>query len=353
MKAKDSIKISIICPVYNVEKEVIRAIKSVLKQNLTNLELILIDDGSTDNSFNNCLYYKKLYPKLIKVFHQENKGQLSARSLGIRKATGDVAVFLDADDILLFNSLARIRSYFLADSELDILIYSWQLNIDNEIIEEKPVFSHKTVFYEKKEKIYELLLTTGELNSLSKKAIKMDLLKDDPTNYKRYFELRLHEDLAQSLYAMTRAKKIMFVDDVCYRYIFRKNSITNTMVELNQLTLDNKIFNELLMEYAKKWNLELDVVRIIHLMVLNQLVNLVMYNLSLKGFDQAYFKQMEAKIGQEFKKNSYYLKYVYDNDFKVRRKIYTILMAKGYIKVIWGLQKIYSKVKRNRKYRTV
>ena len=353
MKLKDSIRISIICPVYNVEKEVRRAIESVLKQDSTNLELVLIDDGSTDNSFNICLNYAKKYPDIIKLFHQENKGQLSARCLGIKNATGDVAVFLDSDDILLPNSLINIKKYFLADQTLDILIYSWELNIADKIVKGKEIFPHKTVFYEEKRKIYELILTTGELNSLSRKAIKMKLLKEDNTNYERYFDERLYEDLGQSFYAMTKAEKIMFVDDVCYQYIFRNNSITNTEAGLNKITLHNKIFNELLLTYAKKWELGIDVDQIIHLRVLNQLVNLVMYNLSLKKFERTYFLKLENKISKELNENRQYEKYIYNNNFKVKRKIYTILMAKGYIELIWLLQKFYSKVKRKRKYSTV
>ena len=96
--------ISVIVPVYNVEKYIAKCIESVLNQNYKNIELILVNDGSTDRSGEICDAYKEKDHR-IKVIHKSNGGQSGARNLGIENATGEYVVFLDSDDFWLDNKL--------------------------------------------------------------------------------------------------------------------------------------------------------------------------------------------------------------------------------------------------------
>lgn len=89
--------ISVIVPVYNTEKRLVKCIESILAQNYTNFELLLIDDGSNDSSGKICDNYIKKDSR-IKVFHKENGGASSARNLGIENSTGDYICFVDSDD---------------------------------------------------------------------------------------------------------------------------------------------------------------------------------------------------------------------------------------------------------------
>ena len=93
-------KVSVIVPVYNAEKLVEKAIKSVLNQTYKSIELILINDGSKDNSLNIIKKWEKKYPNIIKIFDQENMGVGKTRNKGIEVSTGDYITFLDADDYL-------------------------------------------------------------------------------------------------------------------------------------------------------------------------------------------------------------------------------------------------------------
>ena len=88
-------KISIVMPVYNKEKYIARGIHSILVQTFKDWELIIIDDGSTDGSLNQC---KKFRDSRIQVFHTLNRGVSEARNLGISKATGEYITFIDSDD---------------------------------------------------------------------------------------------------------------------------------------------------------------------------------------------------------------------------------------------------------------
>lgn len=94
-----NILISVIVPVYNVEKYLRRSVNSIRNQTYTNLEIILIDDGSTDQSGVICEQFKEL-DKRIKVIHQRNGGLSAARNTGIQNATGDYLGFVDSDDYI-------------------------------------------------------------------------------------------------------------------------------------------------------------------------------------------------------------------------------------------------------------
>ena len=91
------IEISIIVPVYNTEKYIIRCINSVLKQTFRNWELILIDDGSIDSSGKICDFFQKKDNR-IKVIHKKNEGVSIARNLGITLSKGNYITFIDSDD---------------------------------------------------------------------------------------------------------------------------------------------------------------------------------------------------------------------------------------------------------------
>ena len=91
-------KFSIIVPVYNVENYVDKCIKSILNQTYKNYEVIIINDGSTDNSLNIINKYKN--NKKIKIITQKNKGLSNARNNGMKMATGDYLLFIDSDDYI-------------------------------------------------------------------------------------------------------------------------------------------------------------------------------------------------------------------------------------------------------------
>lgn len=114
--------VSVIVPVYNVEKYLSRCIDSILDQTYTDLELILIDDGSLDSSAHICDEYA-LRDKRIRVFHKDNGGVSSARNLGIVKAKGDWIMFVDADDWLDIHTIKYVSNYF---EKKDLIRFSYK-----------------------------------------------------------------------------------------------------------------------------------------------------------------------------------------------------------------------------------
>lgn len=119
-------RISVIIPVYNVEKYLERCIKSVQNQSYKNLEIIIIDDGSTDRSSIICDEFAQ-NDKRIHVFHQCNRGVSSARNLGLEKSTGSYIAFLDADDYLVSDCEIYSKALdILLNNNADIVTWLWQ-----------------------------------------------------------------------------------------------------------------------------------------------------------------------------------------------------------------------------------
>ena len=134
------VKVSVIMPVYNTEKYLDESLKSILNQTLTDLEIICINDGSTDKSLSILKFYEKL-DKRIKIISQENHGQGHARNYGLDIAKGDYIYFMDSDDILELDALEK--SYKLCvDKSLDFVMFK-MINFN-----EKTNKFYKTNYYE-------------------------------------------------------------------------------------------------------------------------------------------------------------------------------------------------------------
>lgn len=115
------IKVSVIVPVYNVEKFIDKCLNSLVNQTLKEIEIIVVNDGSPDNSQKIIDEYVKKYPDKIKSFIKENGGQGSARNMGMEKAVGEYISFVDSDDWLDLDTLEKM--YFLAKKDKsDIVI---------------------------------------------------------------------------------------------------------------------------------------------------------------------------------------------------------------------------------------
>lgn len=116
-------KVSVIVPVYNVEMYIDRCILSIINQTYKNLEIILVDDGATDNSGKICDGYA-LKDERIKVIHSENRGVSTARNIGLDYATGEYLVFVDSDDYIEM-TLVEDCVQESKDKDADIVLFDW------------------------------------------------------------------------------------------------------------------------------------------------------------------------------------------------------------------------------------
>ncbi|MFU0826465.1 MAG: Glyco-trans-2-like domain-containing protein [Lachnoclostridium sp.] len=101
-------KVSIIVPVYNVEKYLRQCMESLVNQTLKEIEIIVVNDGSPDNSIKILEEYEKKYPDMVKVFTTENRGVSHARNYGLDHATGEYIMFVDSDDFVELNMAEKL-----------------------------------------------------------------------------------------------------------------------------------------------------------------------------------------------------------------------------------------------------
>lgn len=118
-------QVSVIVPVYNTSPYLPRCIESITQQNYKNIELLLIDDGSTDDSLEVCRKYMQKDNR-IKVIHQENGGVCSARNKGLREMRGDYFLFVDSDDALETNIIADAVRCFTQHPSADMVVFGWK-----------------------------------------------------------------------------------------------------------------------------------------------------------------------------------------------------------------------------------
>lgn len=206
-------KISVIVPVYNSAEYLDRCVSSVRNQSILSWELIMIDDGSKDNSFELMQQYAEEDDR-IKVFHQKNAGPGIARNTGLLYATGEYIVFLDSDDYLALDYL-RI----LSKHDEDVVFIDVQA-VDNKgkVVKKETLSKYKHL---SKDDFLRAQMT-GKINwGGVRKASKRKLLDD---NNIRYTEHKIGEEAVFSFLVVYHAKTTAFIDKPVYFYIQREDS---------------------------------------------------------------------------------------------------------------------------------
>ena len=115
------LKVSIVTPNYNYAQYIGETIESVLEQDYKNIELIIVDDGSTDNSVDIISKYVLKYPGRIRLFKQANKGQTPSINRGLRNTTGDIIGWINSDDTYCSNVISNVAKHFRENSNTDIV----------------------------------------------------------------------------------------------------------------------------------------------------------------------------------------------------------------------------------------
>lgn len=210
------IKASIIIPVYNVEPLLRRCLDSVLSQDYKNIEIIIVNDGSTDNSLAICNEYKAKDSRII-LINKENGGLSSARNAGIEKASGDILLFVDSDDWINSNLCSSIVPIF-NHKEIDIVIFGFTIIQGNRI---KRISNPHSKHISKEEAMEGLLIDKSIRNYAWNKAYKTELFKNV-----RYPEGKTFEDVATTFKLFDNASSFYTLDKCLYNYEIRLNSIS-------------------------------------------------------------------------------------------------------------------------------
>ena len=211
--------ISVIIPVYNLENYIEQCIKSVINQTYANLEIIIIDDGSTDNSGNICDLWQK-QDNRISVIHKKNSGLSDARNIGLDLAKGDYISFVDGDD-WIHPQMYEILLRYYENENIDMVCCKLVK------VEEKTINDFNNVDIDGK---YAILTPTDALLDLSITDVTAcnKLYKRKLFNQIRYPHGRYHEDEWVIHRLLYECNKIVSTDAGLYYYMMREGSITHT-----------------------------------------------------------------------------------------------------------------------------
>ena len=214
--------LSIIVPVYNVEMYLKRCVDSILKQDYDNMEIILVDDGSTDSSGVICDQYASNY-KNVKVIHKKNGGLSDARNFGLDNCRGQYISFIDSDDWIEYGMYHHMISQMLSDDSDISICRRNRVNENNQSrLEACRRYPSKSILT-KEEGLSCLMTYTGYDMSVCDKVLKKEIIN----NIRFPFE-KTCEDSFTTYKFFSNAKRISYINKPYYNYFYRENSITRS-----------------------------------------------------------------------------------------------------------------------------
>ncbi|MGL5989238.1 glycosyltransferase family 2 protein [Cetobacterium sp.] len=258
-------EISIIVPVYNVEKYLEQCLDSILAQTFKNFEVILVNDGSTDSSGEICDRYTKIDSRIM-VFHKINDGVSNTRNLGVQKSKGKYVVFIDSDDYIMKN-YCKILIESIEELKSDIVVCKMVREIPK-----KEDLNYTKQFFNRVESLIKMFQGNLYRFSLSGKIYRADIIK----KYK-FPKGMIHEDMGTVYKYFLEAKNIVYIDYIGYVYFHRENSILTKKYNKNRL--DAFIHWKEILELTK--NEPQDLVKEVYKRYLYWIVDNIFYILSI------------------------------------------------------------------------
>ncbi len=307
---KQNKKVSVIIPVYNTEKYLGECIDSVLHQTYNDLEIILVDDGSEDNSGKICDDYAAKDGRII-VIHKKNGGPSSARNAGIRVATGDFLYFIDSDDYIAPNAIELLTDYIIIE-KADFVYYDIEIVIETE---NKFGYYTKAVHTLNHETMegYRILKRNISLKEHYPTICTMFFRKDFVLENNLFFKRMIHEDDLYSLAAYFSAERVAYLNKALYYRRFRSRSIMHGQIGESSLKGYNtcvEVYGRMLKKYQHD-----DDRNYILLSLIDEKANMVVWIYSMLGrkrgaVKKQYFQTCRILSGLN-----------YCNDAKLRLKI--------------------------------
>lgn len=213
-------KISILIPAYNSEKEIYTCIRSLLEQTYHDYEVIVVDDGSTDRTGSRLDFYAKIYPELITVIHQENRDVSAARNAALKAAKGEFVLFLDSDDWMKRRTLETLAAA-QARYEADVVICG-NVN-EGRVTTRRHV---RRVLVPHKRTLMKMLMKDRQVRNYAwGKLIRRSLFDG-----LQFWEGRVFEDVQLIGQILLKADKTVIVPDTLVHYnTHRQNSLTYSL----------------------------------------------------------------------------------------------------------------------------
>lgn len=250
--------LSIIIPVYNKELYLKRCIDSIINQTYKELDIVIINDGSTDNSLEILKEYENKDNR-IKLINKQNGGVASARNAGIKSATGNYITFIDADDKIDSNMMKSMFE-ILKSTNVQV-VKCWyveeyaneQKYVSMELKENQVEISSRDGFIET---IYPMLINTYRLNSCCGVLIDVNVIKENNISFDE--SIATGEDFLFICNIITHIERITLINNPYYHYFMTENSITRTrnMEQLKSKCIQKTRNYSMLYDFIKRWGID-------------------------------------------------------------------------------------------------
>lgn len=221
-------KLSIVALVYNLEKYLPRCLDALVHQTLEEIEILCVDDGSTDTAPQIIDEYQKKYPNKIKVFHKENGGEFTTRNYGLERATGEYVTFVDTDDYVELNWAEKLYQA-AKENDADIAVCGFErIDLQTGKVVGKDMTGYGYTCQEINAKDdFMVFINPAPWNKVYRREKIKDL---------RFMPFRGFNDTMFLACTFTKINKVAFVPDVLYHYYLRYDSQIHTV---NQKDVDN------------------------------------------------------------------------------------------------------------------
>ena len=261
-------KVSVIVPVYNTEKYVEKCIRSILAQTYRNLEVICVDDGSTDQSAK-ILQELAQEDSRIKCFHISNHGQAYARNMALEKATGEYITFVDSDDYIE-NDMYEILVKEIQQKNVDIVCCNYFMDVSEKkyVVENTKqvpdciISSNEFMKY-----IYERDNYRGVAGYLWTRLIKTDVIKSELNYMKIQFDNRFRngQDILFVAELNLTTKYVYYVNKPLYHYVQREDSVVHSKKNILK-TLQWVEAYEKVIQYYQEKEIDTEIIELIQRM---------------------------------------------------------------------------------------
>ena len=298
--------ISIIVPVYNISGYILKCLNSIKQQSYSNLEIIIVDDGSTDNSGEICDEFSKNEER-ARIFHKKNGGLSSARNFGKSKAKGGIIAFIDGDDYIDVD-FVKIMYEAMVKDDSDVVICGY-----NDVKPKRGVLSGKSA-------TARLLVKQENLDILaSNKLYKKELFEENNIEYPVGCN---HEDSLTTYKVLAAAKKVSYISQPLYNYIRRADSIMGQANIAERLKMRERAAEESV-SYFKKDSFLRQAAEVAVLTAKYAFIDAVIH----KEIDKKYFKVNADWI------NENRLKYKKNKIMTKKLKLYNFLNQVGLYRI--------------------
>ena len=228
-------KVSVIVPVYNVEKYIEKCLQTLVNQTLEDIEIIIVNDGSTDNSTKIATEYKKKYPNKVVYLEKENGGLSDARNYGIPYATGDYIAFLDSDDYVEIDLYEKMYNKAIqTNADMVECDFYWEYSDTKKVHDQNANYKNESDMYANARVV--------AWNKLYKREVIINSGIEFPKGLR-------YEDLEFFYKILPKLNKIEYIREPLIHYIQRNNSITYVQ---NEKTRDIFIILDNILKYYKE-----------------------------------------------------------------------------------------------------